>query len=98
MSGDAVSIAPDVYSVVLENDRVRVLEVRMAPGGSSAMHSHPDCVVVSIKGSNNRFSGPGVDPIEMEIPDASAIFMEGMDHAVENIGDGEAHAFIIELK
>ena len=98
MSGDAVSIAPDVYSVVVENDRVRVLEVRMRPGVSSAMHSHPDTVVVMIKGAKTRFSEPGEDPVEMDIPDASAMFMEGMDHSVENIGTNEAHGFIIELK
>ena len=98
MSGDAVSIAPDVYSVVVENDRVRVLEVRMQPGGSSAMHAHPDTVVVMVKGGTARFSEPGADPVEMEIPDASAMFMEGMDHSVENIGSSETHGFIIELK
>jgi hypothetical protein len=27
MSGDAVSVAPDIYTVVFENERVRVLEV-----------------------------------------------------------------------
>ena len=98
MSVDAVSIAPDVYSVVLDNERVRVLEVRMQPGGSSAMHSHPDTVVIAVKGSTYRFSNRGEDPVEMEIPDASAVFMEAMDHSVENIGDKAGHGFIIELK
>jgi hypothetical protein len=30
---DPVQVAPHVYSVLFENDRVRVLDVRMAPGG-----------------------------------------------------------------
>lgn len=98
MPGDALSIAPDSYSLVLENDRVRVLEVRVPPGGSSAMHSHPDTVVVTIKGSTYRFSEPGKDSVETEIPDGGAIFMEAMDHSVENIGTQEGHGFIIELK
>jgi len=98
MSGDALSVAPESYSLVLENDRVRVLEVRMPPGGSNAMHSHPDTVVVTVKGSTYRFSEPGKDPVEMAIPDGAAIFMEAMDHSVENIGAHEGHGFIIELK
>ena len=98
MSGDAVSIAPDVYSVVLENERVRVLEVRMGPGGTSAMHSHPATVIISVTGSNYRFSHPGEEPLEMDIPDKSAVFMDAIEHSVENIGDREGHGFIIELK
>ena len=34
---DAVSVAPDLYKVLLENDRVRVLEVRYGPGVKSDM-------------------------------------------------------------
>ena len=98
MSGDALTIAPDTYSLVLENDRVRVLEVRMPPGGMSEMHSHPDTVVISVTGSTYRFSHPGDDPLEMDIPDASAVFMDAVEHSVENIGDRSGHGFIIELK
>ena len=32
MADDAVSVAPHVYKVLLENDRVRVLDSRMKPG------------------------------------------------------------------
>ncbi|HEX2170445.1 MAG TPA: hypothetical protein VHF65_09110, partial [Nitrososphaera sp.] len=38
---DAVKVAPDSYKVVLENDAVRVLEVRIKQGTKSEMHSHP---------------------------------------------------------
>jgi len=98
MSGDALSIAPDTYSLVLENDRVRVLEVRTPPGGMSEMHSHPDTVVISVTGPTHRFSHPGDDPLEMDIPDASAVYMDTVEHSVENVGHGAGHGFIIELK
>ena len=39
---DAVKVAPESYKVLLENDRVRVLEYRIKPGYKNAMHSHPD--------------------------------------------------------
>ena len=41
---DAVKVAPHVYKVALENDRVRVLETRMKPGDKTSMHSHPAVV------------------------------------------------------
>ena len=45
MNDDAVSVAPDVYKVLFENDRVRVLEVRANPGETSPAHTHPDSVI-----------------------------------------------------
>ena len=45
---DAVSVAPDVYSVMFENDRVRVLAIRTDAGASSEMHSHPDMVLYAV--------------------------------------------------
>ena len=48
MAGDAVSVAPDHYKVLFENDRVRVLETRYGAGQTSTLHSHPDLVAVAL--------------------------------------------------
>ena len=45
---DAIAVAPDIYSVKLENARVRVLEIRTRPGQSSVLHSHPDMVLYAV--------------------------------------------------
>ncbi len=37
---DAVLAAPTNHKVLLENDKVRVLDVRVAPGEVEAVHSH----------------------------------------------------------
>jgi hypothetical protein len=39
MPGDAITVAPHLYKVLLDNDRVRVLEVRAQPGVTSALHT-----------------------------------------------------------
>lgn len=36
---DPVALSPQLYSVRFENDRVRVLEYRLKPGGKEPMHS-----------------------------------------------------------
>ncbi len=48
MAGDAVQLAPHVYKVLFENERVRVLQVRLKAGESSAMHSHPAYVIYGL--------------------------------------------------
>lgn len=95
---DPVRIAPHIYKVLLENDRVRVLEIRLAPGAKSPMHAHPCYVSVAL----NRFK------LKLTLADGSSrqmIFSEGETgwsdaetHSVENIGDFEMHALNIELK
>jgi hypothetical protein len=38
---DFAKVSPQDVKVLLENDRVRVLEVRHQPGVKEPMHSHP---------------------------------------------------------
>ena len=38
---DPVEVAPNIYKVPLENDRVRVLDIHMQPGDKSPQHSPP---------------------------------------------------------
>lgn len=98
MSGDAVSIAPDIYKVVLDNERVRILEVRMKAGQVSAMHSHPDTVVIGVVGAKYRFTHPEGELLELDLAENEPMYMEAVEHSVENIGDNEGRGFIIELK
>ena len=58
MPGDAVTVAPHLYKVLLDNDRVRVLEVRAQPGAKSALHTHPSYVAVAINDGQYRFTSP----------------------------------------
>lgn len=39
---DPTIVAADIYGPVFENDRIRVLDVRLQPGETAAMHGHPD--------------------------------------------------------
>src|SRR5258707_3560504 len=41
---DAVKVDPKHYSVVSENDQVRILKVHYGPHEKSVMHSHPNTV------------------------------------------------------
>ena len=48
MAQDVVKVAPEHYKVLLENDKVRVLEVRIKPGEKEAMHAHPATVHIEL--------------------------------------------------
>src|SRR5712692_7937623 len=96
-SGDAVKVAPDVYTVLFENERVRVLDVRMAPGQSSPKHAHPDGVRYVLAPMKARFIGADGGAAEAEIP-AGAVWRPAEMHAVDNIGTTDIRAVAVELK
>jgi len=95
---DAVLVAPDLYKVLFENDRVRVLDVRYGPGVKSAMHSHPDTVVVALTPLNAKFTLADGQTADVEVPASEAMWVEAQDHAVENTSASEIHGILVELK
>jgi ketosteroid isomerase-like protein len=96
-STDAVTVAPDIYTVLFENERVRVLDVHMAPGQQSAQHSHPDGVWYVLAPMRARFHGADGRAVEAEIP-AGAMWRPAETHAAENIGPTAIRAIAVELK
>ncbi len=68
MAEDAAKVAPHVYKVVFENERVRVLEVSMEPGERADMHSHPDCFVYFLYGGKGKLTTPSGETEEIEWP------------------------------
>ena len=45
---DPVKVASSTYTLIAENERVRVLRATVAPGGKTVMHAHPAHLVVSL--------------------------------------------------
>ena len=98
MAGDAVQVAGDFYKVLVENDKVRVLEYRGPPGAKTAMHSHPAVVACPITSGKFRFTMPDGQSMELEIKAGEAMYMDASSHATENVGTSEGHVILVELK
>jgi quercetin dioxygenase-like cupin family protein len=98
MAEDAAKVASHVYKVVFENERARVLDVRMKPGESTTMHSHPDYVVYLLSGGKVKFTSPSGESAEVELPAGASMWRKAEEHATENIGTTEVHALFFEPK
>ncbi len=99
MTEDAAIVAPDVYKVLFENDRMRVLEVAMEPGDRSEMHTHPDYFFYLLgEGGKVRFTSPSGETGEMELPAGASAWREAEEHSTENVGTTTVHALFIEPK
>ena len=67
MATDPVVSNPALYSVIFENERVRVLEYRDEPGAQSVPHDHPDSVMVTLS-SFQRELASGDKRVDVELP------------------------------
>lgn len=95
---DALQAAPNVYKLLMENDRVRVLDVRVKPGEKTKMHSHPDRVVYVLSDHRLKFTSPDGQNKELELKTGQVLWIEAGAHTTENIGKTEAHNLAVELK
>ena len=43
---DVLKVASNAYKLILENEKVRVLEIMLKPGEKAVMHNHPHDHVV----------------------------------------------------
>ncbi|MGE5089897.1 MAG: hypothetical protein ACM3QY_12275 [Candidatus Levyibacteriota bacterium] len=98
---DAARVQPRAYKVVLENDRVRVLEFNSRPGMGvcgQGMHSHPPHLTVALGPAKVRVRLPdgreftGVNKL------GDAFWSEAETHETENITGHNIRALIVELK
>ena len=95
---DAVKVAPDSYKVVLENDQVRVLEVRIKQGAKSEMHSHPRSVAICLNDQRLRFTFPNGKTEDVDLKRGQTVWLDGISHAVENSGTEDVSSVVVELK
>jgi hypothetical protein len=104
-SMDALTATPTSHRVLLENDRVRVLEVTIEPGKREAGHTHRLASVMIIdEPARIRYYAPGNEPLEVGGSSGTATGprVQWLDpegpHAVQNIDQHRYHAIRIELK
>ena len=98
MAQDAAKVAADVCKVLLENDRVRVLDFWVKPGQRIAMHSHPAHITYFINGGKVKTTFPDGKVTEAESNAGTTRWSDPVTHANENIGTTEAHVIVVELK
>lgn len=89
---------PKGHRILLENERVRVLEACIRPGETTGMHSHPPCVVYALGSARVKLSFQDGTSREAEIRDGDTSWSEGGWHDVENIGTTDDIGIIVELK
>ena len=95
---DALAVAPDVYKLAFENERVRVLSFVTQPGQKWALHAHPDSLAVSLSEYSLRNIVPGQAPTERHSKLGDVRWVPATAHMGENMGTTEMRGLMVELK
>ncbi len=98
MAQDAVKADPKHYSVISENDQVRILKVHYEPHEKSVMHSHPNSVVVYLTNGKTKMTMPDGKSSENVMKAGSAMYVPAGTHLPENVGDKATDVIVVELK
>lgn len=95
---DMAATAEKNARVVLENDKVRVIELNMPPGSSTGMHSHGDNLVVFLSGGSAVQTMADGASRTIERKPGDVLWSDPVTHDTKNTGKSATRTLVIELK
>ena len=95
---DAVKVDPKHYTVVTDNDQVRVLKVHYGPHEKSVMHSHPATVAVFLSDAKGQVTFPDGKKQDYTSKTGESQYTPAQTHLPENTGDTPLDMIVVELK
>jgi quercetin dioxygenase-like cupin family protein len=90
---------PNMYKkILLENDKVRVMEVEFKPGTSSSWHSHPNHVIYVVSGGKMEITEKGKTATTKTMTAGTAMYMPAVTHMAKNVGTTTVKLIVTEIK
>jgi quercetin dioxygenase-like cupin family protein len=95
---DLVTADPKHAKLEFENERLRVVRLRLPPHEKTPMHSHPDRVVVYMTDVHVRITFPDGTSGDADVKGGTTSWSEAVIHAGENTSDQPWEIVEVELK
>jgi len=96
---DPTIVSPKKYTVLLENEHVRVVEYVIRPGEKDAWHTHPPKVAYIVSGGDLRITPKGADSFVVKENSGNAAWMGAVGlHFGENVGTTPVRIVLVEIK
>lgn len=87
-----------IQNVLLDNDKVTVVENVRHPGYLAKMHSHGTYIAYFFGACKLKFTFPDGKTAVKEIPAGKLVWSDGTTHEVEVLGNTDLHTLHIEFK
>lgn len=96
---DVLTSAASAYKLLLENESVRVLEIRLKPGQKAPMHNHPNNHVAYVKNDMRlKLTFPDGKEVVSDLKAGQVLWLDAGAHEAENVGTTDGHNLVIEVK
>lgn len=96
---DSVKVAPEVAKkVLIDNDKVRMMEVEFAPGDVAPWHHHPNYITYILSDGQLEVTIKGKQPEIANVRTGGYMYSPAETHMVKNTGTTPVKLLIIELK
>ena len=96
---DAVKVSPKEFKkVLLDNEKVRVIQVEFAPGVASEWHSHPAYVVYVISDGKMEMTEKGKKTVVNILKSGEANYNMPVTHMAKNVGTTTVKLVLVEMK
>ncbi len=99
LAQDPMEAASNVYQkVLLENEKIRVIEIVFEVGETAPQHSHPEHFVYALTSGKLKITNSEGKTIEAEINAGDVLWIPAETHTATNIGNTECKLIVTELK
>lgn len=95
---DMAVTAGKAAKVVLDNDKVRAIELLIPPGGSTGMHSHGDNIVYYLTGGDAVQTMADGSTKARSTKAGEILWSDPVTHDTRNTGKAAVRVLVIELK
>ena len=96
---DPVSVSPDKYKILLENDYIRVVEYSIKPGERDQTHTHPPKASYTLEGGMLRIvPAEGASFVDTTKAGDASWSGERPKHFAENVGTTPVRIVLFEVK
>lgn len=97
-AADPLEVAPDMYTLQFENERVRVMQVVFQPGQQIAEHSHPDHFVNVLEAGTIQITKADGSVSDAVVNVGDVIWIDAETHSAVNTGTTLVRLLVVELK
>ena len=86
------------YSVLFENENIRIIEHKLNPGETEPMHNHPPMYVYFLEDADVTIIGPDGNKTLESLKKEQNFLAPSLSHSIENKGNSSLHSILVELK
>jgi len=98
MNSNSTMNSNDHMKVLLDNEKVQVMQVEIAPGTVIPMHQDPENVGYVLSGGKMEVTKEGKEPMVMDLNEGEAMYMPAESHMLKNVGTTTVKLVVTTMK